>query len=137
LGKNIRWLVNILFGGETRIPCRETKLTYIDNDPNNPNNYQVYSKDQDLGCFILSVENEPKVCTKMENTPFVEKDGLVNGMWKMYFDGASSWEGSRIGILLISPSVTFFTFCFILQFEKHPTNNVCEYEAFVLDFRSI
>jgi hypothetical protein len=32
------------------------------------------------------------------------------GMWKMYFDGASSWEGDGAGILLISPSGKLFHF---------------------------
>jgi hypothetical protein len=54
-----------VFGGETRRLYRETKLAYIVSDPNHPNNYLVYSKDQDLGCFILSVNNEPEVCTKL------------------------------------------------------------------------
>jgi ribonuclease HI len=53
-------------------------------------------------------------------------------MWKMYFDGASSWEGVGVGILLISPSGKFFPFSFRLQFETNSTNNVCEYEALVL-----
>jgi hypothetical protein len=50
-----------IFGGETMRLYRETKLAYKVNDPNNPNNYHVYSKDQDPGCFILSVNNEPEV----------------------------------------------------------------------------
>jgi len=36
------------------------------------------------------------------------------GMWKMYFDRASSWEGDGVGILLISPSRKHFPFSFIL-----------------------
>jgi ribonuclease HI len=54
------------------------------------------------------------------------------GMWKMYFDGASSWEGDGAGILLISPFGDFFPFSFRLQFENDSTNNVCEYENLVL-----
>jgi ribonuclease HI len=53
-------------------------------------------------------------------------------MWKMYFDGASSWEGVGASILLISPSRKMFPFSFRMQFETNSTNNVCEYEALVL-----
>ena len=53
-------------------------------------------------------------------------------MRKMYFDGASSWEGDRASILLISPSSKIFPFSFRLQFETNSTNNACEYEALVL-----
>jgi hypothetical protein len=48
-----------VFGGETRRLYRGTKLVYTISDHNHPNNYHVYSKDQDLGCFILSVNDEP------------------------------------------------------------------------------
>jgi len=53
-------------------------------------------------------------------------------MWKMYFDGASSWEGDGAGILLISPSDKLFPFSFRLQFETNSMNNIYEYEALVL-----
>jgi hypothetical protein len=52
-----------VFGGETRRLYRETKLAYTVSDPNHPNNYHVYSKEKDLGCFILSVNDEPGLCT--------------------------------------------------------------------------
>jgi hypothetical protein len=52
-----------VFGGETRRLYRETKLAYTVSDPNHPNNYLVYSKDQDLGCFILSVNSEQRLHT--------------------------------------------------------------------------
>jgi hypothetical protein len=51
-----------VFGGETRILYRETKLAYMVSDPNHPNNYPFIQKDQDLGCFILSVNNDTQNC---------------------------------------------------------------------------
>jgi ribonuclease HI len=54
------------------------------------------------------------------------------GMWKIYFDGASSWEGDGVGILLISPAYELFSFSFTLQFETYSMNNVCEYEVLVI-----
>jgi len=51
----------------------------------------------------------------------------------MNFDGASSWEGSRVGVLFVSPSCNkTILFSFRLHFEIDSTNNVCEYEALVL-----
>jgi hypothetical protein len=47
-----------VFSGETKRLYRETKLAYTVSDPNRPNNYFVYSKDQDSSCFILSVNDE-------------------------------------------------------------------------------
>jgi hypothetical protein len=72
-----------VFGGDTR------KLYCIVSDPNHPNNYLVNSKEQDLGCFILYVNDEPKNCTENVNMPLSENN-LEEGMWKMYFDKASS-----------------------------------------------
>lgn len=53
----------------------------------------------------------------------------------MYFDGASSKEGSDVGILLVSPTRNTYKFSFILSFFY--TNNVAEYEASLLGLRLI
>jgi ribonuclease HI len=55
-------------------------------------------------------------------------------IWKMYFDGSSSKEGSRAGILLISPLEEVITLFYKLEFET--TNNIVEYEAMVLGLRA-
>jgi hypothetical protein len=78
------------FYGETRRLYRETKLSYTISDPKNPNNYPVYSKYQDMGCYILSINNELEDCTEIVNTPICVNNEYGSGMWKMYFDGASS-----------------------------------------------
>jgi ribonuclease HI len=57
-----------------------------------------------------------------------------NKVMKMYFDGSSSKEGSRAGILLISPSKEVITLSYQLEFET--TNNIAEYEALVLGLRA-
>jgi ribonuclease HI len=54
----------------------------------------------------------------------------LNKVWKMYFDGASSKEGSGDDILFISPTKDYFSFSYKLNYET--TNNVVEYEALVL-----
>jgi ribonuclease HI len=51
-------------------------------------------------------------------------------VWKLYFDGASSKDGSRVGIVMISPTKEKILLSYKLEFEA--TNNVVEYEALVL-----
>jgi ribonuclease HI len=123
-----------VFGGEMSKIYRETKLAYIVSDPKHPNNYLVYSKDQDLGCFTLSINDELEYCTEIVNSSLNENNP-EEGMLKMYFYGASSWEGDGEGILLISLSGKLFPFSFRLQFETNSMNNVCEYEALVLGLK--
>jgi ribonuclease HI len=54
-------------------------------------------------------------------------------MWKMYFDGASSWEGVGAGVLFVAPNDEYYiTFSYRLKFHIDYTNNVCEYEALIL-----
>jgi ribonuclease HI len=54
-------------------------------------------------------------------------------MWKMFFDGASSWEGAGAGVLFVAPNDEYYIpFSYRLQFDIDYTNNVCEYEALIL-----
>ena len=55
------------------------------------------------------------------------------GMWKMFFDGASSCEGARVGVLFVPPGDEYvIPFSYRLQWDVDYTNNVYEYEALVL-----
>ena len=51
----------------------------------------------------------------------------------MYFDGSSSKEGARDGIVLVSPVGENIWLMYTLEF--HTTNNTTEYEALVLGLR--
>ena len=51
----------------------------------------------------------------------------------MYFDGASSKEGSRAGIIFVSLDKDTFRYSFSLNFTC--TNNVAEYEALLLGLK--
>ena len=53
----------------------------------------------------------------------------------MYFDGASSREGSRVGVVLISPTQQRVIVSYKLQF--YTTNNTAEYEALVLGMKAV
>jgi hypothetical protein len=43
-----------------------------------------------LGCFILFVNDEPTLSTENVNIILCENKEPEDGMWKIYFDGASS-----------------------------------------------
>jgi hypothetical protein len=47
-----------VFGGENRRLYRETKFSYVVSDQNNPKNHPIYVVDEDMGCCILSVNEE-------------------------------------------------------------------------------
>lgn len=56
-----------------------------------------------------------------------------NNLFSIYFDGASSKEGSSARVLFISPNEKMFNFSSTLSFTC--TNNVVEYEALLLGLR--
>jgi hypothetical protein len=45
---------------KNRILYRETKFSYVVSDQNNSVNHPIYVVDEDLGCCILSVNEEYK-----------------------------------------------------------------------------
>ena len=52
----------------------------------------------------------------------------------MYFDGSSSKEGERAGILLISPGGELVSLMYKLEFVT--TNNTAQYEALILGLKA-
>jgi ribonuclease HI len=123
-----------IFGRKFTRLYSETRLAYIVSDPQNLNNYLVYVVDQYLGNCILSIDDD--FCIEEENQKIAISKKNINvreGMWKMFFDGASSCEGVGAGVLFVAPGdVYVITFSYILQWEVVYTSNVCEYEALVL-----
>ena len=53
----------------------------------------------------------------------------------MYFDGASSREGSRASVVLFSPTHQRVTISYKLQFAT--TNNIVEYEVLMLGMNAM
>jgi ribonuclease HI len=127
-----------IFGGQFTRLYRETRLAYTVSDPQNPNNFPIYVADQDLGNCILSFDDGLDGCPeeldmKQEELSPLTEELCKNGIWKMYFDGASSSEGAGAGILLVAPEGKFIVpFSYRLQWDIDYTNNVCEYEALIL-----
>jgi ribonuclease HI len=118
---------------------RETRLAFTVSDPHNPNNYPVYIVDQDLGNCILSIDDDIDVCIEESCTENkkekeqIKQDVYSTGVWKMFFDGASSYFGAGAGVLFVAPGDKFvIPFSYRLQWNIDHTNNVCEYEALVL-----
>lgn len=98
-------------------------------------------EEDDMNCFVdteigsfqvqerrLHKESKPVPLAKNKNS-LVEDNVLQT----FYFDGASSKDGARAGVLLISPSGKTFKFSFTLLFPC--TNNVAEYEALLIGLR--
>ena len=54
-------------------------------------------------------------------------DSAKKFVWKMYFDGACSREGSGVGIVFISPAQEVIPMSYKLEFDT--TNTIGEYEA--------
>jgi ribonuclease HI len=55
------------------------------------------------------------------------------GVWKMFFDGSSSYEGEGAGVFFVAPGDEYvIPFSYKLQWEIDYTNNFCEYEDPVL-----
>ena len=115
---------------------RETRLAFTVSDPHNQNNYPVYIADQDLGNCILSIDDDFEECIEEENQKIEISKKNINvreGMWKMFFDGASSCEGAEAGVLFVVVGNEYvIPFSYRLQWDVDYTNNVCEYEALVL-----
>ena len=88
------------------------RLAYTVSDPQNPNNYPVYVADQDLGNCILSFDDGVNGCTEEnyidENeSRKIDENMYSTGIWKMFFDGALSYEGAGAGVPFLVPENEF------------------------------
>ena len=79
----------------------------------------------DSSSGMLQVEKEKAVKRSVE-----QKDEW----WQMYFDGSSSKEGARAGIVLISYGGDLVSLMYKLEFVT--TNNTVEYEALILGLKA-
>jgi ribonuclease HI len=127
-----------MFSGQFTRLYIETRLAYTVSDPQNPNNFPIYIADQDLGNCILFFDHSLDVCPEKndierEESSYMIEDLCNTGVWKIYFDGASSSEGAGAGVLLVAPGGKFVVpFSYRVQWDIDYTNNVCEYETLVL-----
>jgi hypothetical protein len=129
-----------IFSGQFTRLYRETRLAYTVSDPQNTNNYPFYVVDQDLENCILSIDDNFEDCIEEENKKVEKTKKNVNsreGMWKMFFDGASSCEGAGDRVLFVVPGDEYIiSFSYRLQWDIGYMNNACEYEALVLELEA-
>ena len=57
-----------IFRGQFTRLYRETRLAFTVSDPNNPNNHPVYISDQDLGNYILSLDDDFEIDVDEKDT---------------------------------------------------------------------
>jgi ribonuclease HI len=102
-------------------------------DHENPTNHPIYVVEDDLGSSIFHMSDEMAEVSVRKTTTAVG-DSEDNFVWKMYFDGACSREGSGAGIVFISPTKEVIPMSYKLEFDT--TNNISEYEALLLGLKA-
>lgn len=119
-----------VFGGETRRLYRESRIEYVVRNKDSPKNHPIYIAKDNMGCFILAIDEAYHAKFKEENVAL--KEEICNEIWKLYFDGVDSkLEGACIGIVLIPSEGDIISLSYKLKFDT--TNSVVEYEAPILD----
>jgi ribonuclease HI len=110
-------------------------LAYIVSDEPNPTNHPIFALDTDLGSSLLQLTDDPKDPVQVRKQPNLNYQipPPTISVWKMFFDGASSSEGTGAGVVFMSPCQETISLSYKLEFET--TNNVVEYEALVLGMR--
>jgi len=91
----------LFFGGEHKILYRETKFSYVVNDQNNPKNNPIYFVEEYMGYCIFLI-NETIDQTRISESVHARVDIRTDDIWKLYFEGAYSKQGSRARIILVS-----------------------------------
>jgi len=98
---------------------------------NGASNSPVYSQEKDdFSCFMLHDNAEFAEDNQRQLTSaYVNTELQTEGVWKCFFGGAYSKEGTGVGFLLITLGGNMIPFSFKLEFEA--TNNVVEYESLI------
>jgi ribonuclease HI len=122
-----------VFGGEHRRLYREVRLAYLVSDHENPSNHPIYVVEDELGSSIFHIGDQIVETSVRKIIPAAEEN-TENLVWKMFFDGACSKEGSGAGIVFISPTKEVIPLSYKLEFDT--TNNISEYEALLLGLKA-
>ncbi|GKE53296.1 reverse transcriptase domain-containing protein, partial [Tanacetum coccineum] len=75
----------------------------------------------------------PSENIEAKNEEVKRKELEPENAWKLFTDGASSYDGSRAGLMVVSPEGKEYTYA--LSFEFETTNNKAEYEALLAGLR--
>jgi hypothetical protein len=92
-----------VFGGEHRRMYKEVRLAYLVSDHENPSNHPIYVVEDELGSSIFHIGDQIDETSVRKKIPTIE-DSAEKLVWKMFFNGACSKEGSRDGIVFIYPT---------------------------------
>jgi hypothetical protein len=116
-----------VFIGEHRRLYKEVRMAYPVSDHENPN--PVYVIEDELGSSIFHIDDKIVETSIRKIIPIAEEN-TENLVWKMFFDGDCSKEGSGDEIVLISPTKEVIPLSYKLEFDT--TKNISEYEALLL-----
>ena len=119
-----------MFGGETKRLYRENQLSYIIGNEQNSINHPIYAVDTDLGACILQIDDSQLVSMHLTKPAYRQPEEVTTSIWSMFFDGTSTQASVGAGVVLISPSKETIHLSYKLDFKT--TNNIVEYEAFLL-----
>jgi hypothetical protein len=112
---------------------KESKLDYLVSDHENPRNHPIYTFEDEIISSIFHISDDyldPLAIIYVNNQ---EKE-VEHEVWKMFFDGSSSKEGSDVGVVFISLAKEVIPLSYKLEF--YTTNNIAEYEALLLGLRA-
>jgi len=119
-----------VFGGVSKRLYRESQLSYIISDDQNPVNHPIHSVDTGMGSCILQVDDSFSGELPIKQPTIQQTEIVVDDQWTLFFDGACTKESAGVGVVIISPSKQTTHLSFKLNFKV--TNNIAEYEALLL-----
>ena len=78
-------------------------MAYLVSDSRHPNNHPIYSIDKNIGSCMLQLSDEIEGVLQVQKyIPVQVKKEEPDGLWQMYFDGSSSKDGARAGLLILA-----------------------------------
>jgi len=103
-------IIPIFEGEERRLYIENRFIKTITKEGSS--NFLVYSKEKDdFSHFMFQEAKEITKDNKVQLPSTVKDEELeTSGVWKLYFDGDYSRDGSGAGIIFISPKGHFFPF---------------------------
>ena len=109
------------------IPVGKEKVTLL---PEAKTKYTVFPSDDPKSQILYPETDFANYLILSKNEKTGEKSVVEDSLWTLEFDGSCYSNGSRAGVLLISPNGQKFPSSYKLSFEN--TNNTSEYEALLL-----
>lgn len=119
-----------VFGGGSKRLYRESQMSYIISDDQNPENHPIHSVDTGMGSCILQVDDSFLNELLIKQPAEQQKKIGIDDQWTLFFDGACTKESAGAGVVIISPSKQTTHLAYKLNFKV--TNNIEEYEALLL-----